>query len=177
MILYTLKAVVYNSGVVNGREVCHQKPATLYDAGGWFLISVLFGIAFVGVVADYFWNYLIFSLTLRWLRFNVNIKRKFIYCLIITGLGLLIDWLYYELTWGYLVLGSLSVSPIFSRPGSQPILELSTILIPVVVLAMVNFLVSYLYSHVTAKQAIVVGTVMGIFTAPWLIVGFVLLSA
>jgi len=181
-ILYTLKTIIYNGGVIHRLKGCYQKPATLYDVGGWFLILAFLGAAvLVGIVVDYFWNYLVLYLSLRWLHFNVNTRRKFIYCLIITSLGLLIDWLYYELTWGYpvgfLFLGNLRLPSVFSHPGSQPILELSTILIPIIILAAVNFVVSHFYLRMIAKQAIALGTVMGVFTAPWLIVGYVLVSA
>ncbi|MFC1862052.1 hypothetical protein ACFLX6_02035 [Chloroflexota bacterium] len=102
----------------------------LYDAGGWFLGFIFFGVALVGVVLDYFWNFLIFWVTLHWKHISIPTKKKHIYCVIITALGLLIDWLYYELTWGTLVLGSLRVPAAFPHPGVQPGLELSIILIP-----------------------------------------------
>ena len=158
------------------KEKGRSKSTILYDAGGWFLISAFFGVIFVGVALDYFWNFLVFYLTLRWKRISIPIGKKHIYCVIITALGLLIDWLYYELTWGTLVLGSLTVPAAFSRPGLQPGLELSTILIPVVILGAVNFGVSRLYLQLSSRQSVVLGTMMGIFTAPWLIVAFVLLN-
>jgi hypothetical protein len=127
-------------------------------------------------VLDYLWNYLIFSVTLRWKRISIYTKKKHIYCVIVTALGLLIDWLYYELTWGTLVLGNLRVPAAFPRVGVQPCLELSTILIPMVILGAVNVCISLLYLKISAKQATVLGAMMGIFTAPWLIVAFVLLN-
>ncbi len=169
-------------------EIPHQKGSTyLYDAGGWFLITVFFGIYVVGVVLDYLWNYLVLSLTL-W-RFKTSsgnsavslakylgIRKRHIYCAIATALGLLIDWLYYELVWGTLVLGGMRVSAIFPRPGTAPGLEIATILAPVVALFAANFAMSRLYLHLNPKQAGVVGVAMGIFTAPWLIVAFQLLG-
>ena len=157
----------------NGR---YQKPVVLYDAGGWFLMGAFFGVVLVGVVLDYFWNYLIIYLTLRWKHIIISTKRKYIYCVIITALGLLIDWLYYELTWGTLVLGNLRVSAIFPRAGVQPGLELATILMPMVILGVVNFALSRIYLQLSSKQAAVLGAMMGVFTAPWLIVAFVLLN-
>ncbi|MFH1775340.1 MAG: hypothetical protein ABH839_01590 [Chloroflexota bacterium] len=152
----------------------YQKSTVLYDAGGWFIIGAFFGVALVGVVLDYFWNYLIFYATLRWKRVSITTKKKHVYCVVVTALGLLIDWLYYELTWGFLVLGSLRVPPAFPRAGVQPCLEFITILIPMVILGAVNFCVSRLYLRVNSKQAAALGVMMGIFTAPWLIVVFVL---
>ena len=140
-------------------------------------MSIFFGVLLIGLALDYFWNYLVFSLSLWRLHFSVSTRRKHIYCLIITGLGLFIDWLYYELTWGYLVLGSLRVTPIFSRPGVQPVLEFITILIPMAILGAVNFATSRLYLRMSSRQAIILGIIMGIFTAPWLIVVYVLTSA
>ena len=167
---------MYNGNIMNSYSRQAQKTITLYDAGGWFLVSVFFGVVLVGVVLDYFWNYLIFFLTLRWQGVRIATKTKLIHCALITALGLLIDWLYYELTWGTLVLGSLRVSPAFMRAGLKPVLELSTILIPIVILGGVNFCISRLYLRVSSKQAAALGVMMGIFTAPWLIVAFVLLN-
>jgi len=135
-------------------------------------MSIFFGALLVGLALDYFWNYLILFLSLRWLHFSVSTRGKFIYCLIITALGLLIDWLYYELTWGYLVLGGLRVAPIFPRPGLQPVLEFTTILIPIAVLGAVNFATARLFLRMSPRQAIVLGIIMGVLTAPWLIVGY-----
>lgn len=151
----------------------------LYDAGGWFLVSMMFGVYLVGLVIDYFWNFLVLYLTLRWLPGldkgdgspvrSIRIRHKHIYCVIITILGLIIDWLYYELTWGFLVLGSLRVPPAFPRPGVNPSLELATTLLPMLVLMAVNYGISHSYLHLKSRQAVVLGMVMGFFTAPWLI--------
>jgi hypothetical protein len=151
-------------------------PTILYDAGGWFLIAMFFGAAFSGVVVDYFWNYLILYLALRWQKISITRKRRFVYIAIITAVGLLIDWLYYEFTWGTLVIGSLMVPAIFEMPGLNPGLELSTILIPMALIGVVNYLASRFYLHLDKKHASVVGLAMAVFTAPWLIVAFVLLG-
>jgi hypothetical protein len=150
-------------------------PTILYDAGFWFLIPMFVGGVFLGVVIDYFWNYLILYLALRWQKISITIKRRFAYTAIITAVGLLIDWLYYAFTWGTLVIGSLRVPAIFERPGINPGLELSTILIPMALIGVVNYLASHFYLHLDKKHAFVVGLVMAIFTAPLLIVAFVLL--
>jgi len=136
------------------------------------LIPILGGPMLLGVAADYFWNYLILFLGLRWLKFSVSRRRRFVYCAIVTALGLLIDWLYYELTWGYLVLGGLRVKPVFERPGLQPALEFATILIPLVLVAAVNFGTARLLLRMSLRQAAILGVTMGIFTAPWLITIF-----
>jgi hypothetical protein len=128
------------------------------------------------LVADYFWNCLILYLALRWQKINITRKRKFVYIAIITAVGLLIDWLYYELTWGYLIIGSLRVPPVFETWGTKPGLELSTILIPMALLWAVNYLASRFHLHLDAKHALAVGAVMAVFTAPRLIVAFVLLG-
>jgi hypothetical protein len=150
-------------------------PTILYDAGFWFLIPMFVGGVFLGVVIDYFWNYLILYLALRWQKISITIKRRFAYTAIITAVGLLIDWLYYAFTWGTLVIGSLRIPAIFERPGINPGLELSTILIPMALIVVVNYLASHFYLHLDKKHAFVVGLVMAIFTAHWLIVAFVLL--
>lgn len=158
----------YNGSVIN-RRAKDSGATTLYDVGGWFLIAIFAGVALVGVVLDYFWNFLILILSLRWLRVSVSYPRKFIYCLIVTAIGLLIDWLYYELTWGYLVLDNLRVAPVFERPGLQPALECTTILIPMIVIGLVNFGTARLLLRMSLKQAAILGAIMGVLTAPWLI--------
>jgi len=154
----------------------HHKSTVLHDAGGWFLIAIFSGVAFLGVILDYCWNYLILSLALRWQHINISRKRKIIYIAIITALGLLIDWLYYEFTWGTLVIGDLRIPAAFSRPGTQPGLELATIIIPMVLIGLVNIYASRIHLHLNVKNALVVGGMMAAFTAPWLIVASVLLS-
>jgi hypothetical protein len=156
--------------VIN-RRAKDSGATTLYDAGGWFLIAIFAGVAVavVGVVLDYFWNFLILILSLRWLHISVSYPRKFIYCLIVTAIGLLIDWLYYELTWGRLVVGNLRVEPLFEHAGLQPALECTTILIPMIVVGLVNFGAAHLLLRMSLKQAAILGAIMGVFTAPWLI--------
>jgi hypothetical protein len=151
-----------------------SRTTTLYDAGGWFLVTIVGGVGFLGLALDYFWNYLILFLGLRWLKFSVSHRRKFVYCAIVTALGLLIDWLYYELTWGHLVVGSLRVAPIFERAGLQPAPEFATILIPMVIIAAVNFGTARLLLRMSLRQAAILGVTMGVLTAPWLITVFVL---
>ncbi len=166
---------MYNNSTMD-RQNGHHQIAVLYDAGGWFLMSMFFGVAFIGVVLDYLWNYLVLSATLRWRHINIPRTKKSIYCVIITAFGLLIDWLYYEFTWGTLVLGSLRVPAVFPKPGIQPGLELTTILIPMVLIGVVNYYASRLHLHTDVRNSLVVGAIMAVFTAPWLIVAFVLLN-
>ena len=168
--------MVYNINVMDMQNENHNKSTVLYDAGGWFLIAIFSGVAFLGVVFDYFWNYLVLSVALRWQHINISRKRKIIYIAIVTALGLLIDWLYYEFTWGTLVIGDLRVPAAFSRPGTQPGLELATIIVPIVLIGLVNLCASRIHLHLNVKNALMVGGMMAVFTAPWLIVAFVLLS-
>ena len=151
--------------------------SSLYDAGGWLLIAIFCGAVLFGVMVDYFWNYLILSLTLRWQQISIIRKRKFIYIAIITGIGFLIDWLYYQFIWGTpVVTGSLEVTAMFGRQGFSPGLELSTILIPMALIGAVNYLASRFHLHLHTKHALVVGLAMAVFTAPWVLVAFLLLG-
>jgi len=170
-----LLGMAFLGGVALHGQQINIIPTILYDAGGWFLIPMFVGGVFLGVMIDYFWNYLILYLALRWQRISITRKRRFAYTAIITAVGFLIDWLYYELTWGFLVIGSLRVPPVFERWGINPGLELSTILIPMALIGVVNYFASRFYLHLDKKHAFVVGLVMAIFTAPWLIVAFVFL--
>ena len=146
-----------------------------YDTVGRFWTAIYYGGTVLGLVFNYFWNYLILYLALRWQKISITRKRRFAYTAIITAVGLLIDALYYELTWGFLVIGSLRVPPLFARPGINPGLELGTILIPMALIGVVNYFVSRLHLHLDKKQALVVGLAMGVFTAPWVMVAVVLL--
>jgi hypothetical protein len=148
--------------------------SALYYAGGRLWAAIYYGGTVLGLVFNYFWNYFILYLALRWQKISITRKRKFIHTAIITSFGLLIDALYYELTWGLLVIGKLSVPPLFERPGINPGLELTTILIPMALIGLVNYFASRLYLHLDKKQALVVGLAMGVFTAPWLMVAVVL---
>ena len=150
-------------------------PPTLYDLGGWPLVPMFIGLVFLGIVADYSWDYLILSSALRWQKISIVRRTRFTYIAMMGTAGLLIDWLYYELTWGFLVAGNLGVPAIFERPRLNPGLELSTILIPMVLIGVANYLASRFHLHLDSKRASVVGLAMAVFTAPWLIVAFVLL--
>lgn len=146
-----------------------------YDAGEWFFTAIYYGGTVLGVVFNYFWNYLILYLALRWRKISITRKRRFVYTAVITAVGLLIDAVYYDFTWGTLVIGSLRVPAIFERPGLNPGLELSTILIPMALIGVVNYFASRFYLHLDKRQALVVGLVMAVFTAPWVMVAVVLL--
>jgi hypothetical protein len=147
-----------------------QKTVTLRDAGGWYLFPIFLGIPVVGVVLDYFWNFLVLFLSLRCLHISVSTNSKFIYCLMVTGGGLLIDLLYYVITWGVLELGAMRERYESPRWGTESVLELLTILIPIVLIAGVNYAVSRLFLRVDSKQAVILAAIMGFFTAPWAIV-------
>jgi hypothetical protein len=148
---------------------------SLYDFGNGVFISIFIGAVLFGLTVDYFWNYLILSLTLRWQQIDIMRKRRFVYIGIITAVGFVIDWLYYQFTWGtQVVVGSLGVSALFERPGPNLGLELSTILIPMALIGAVNYFGSRFHLHLEKKHALIVGFAMAVFTAPWLIVAFVL---
>ena len=150
-------------------------PPILYDLGGWPLIPIFVAVVLLGIAADYSWDYLILSSALRWQGISIIRRTRLIYIAMMGAVGLLIDWLYYELTWGFLVAGSLGVPAIFERPRLNPGLELSTILIPMVLIGVANYLASRFHLHLDSKRASVVGLAMAVLTAPWLIVAFVLL--
>jgi hypothetical protein len=42
--------------------------------------------------------------------------------------------------------------------------------VPMLLIALVNYLLARLYLKLEMKQAVIVGAAMGIFTAPWMIV-------
>ena len=80
-----------------------DRSVTLYDAGGFFLILLFFGVP-LGTLFDFIWNLVVISVTLPRLPGAGEIRIHFwwhrlFYCLIITALGFVIDWAYFELTW------------------------------------------------------------------------------
>jgi len=148
---------------------------SIYSSGGWPLVGMFFGAAFLGVTADYFWNYLILNLGLRWQQLRITTRTGFTYITMMTAAGFLIDWLYYELAWGGLSIGGLGLPAVFGTYGADPALQLGTIVIPMALIAVVNYLASRRYLHLNTRHALVVGLVMAAFTAPWVLVAFVLL--
>jgi hypothetical protein len=150
-------------------------PPVLYDLSGRPLVPIFVGLVFLGIVADYAWDYLILSSALRWQKVSIVRRTKFIYIAMMGTAGLLIDWLYYEVTWGFLANSNAGVQAMSKGLGLDPGLELSTILMPIVLIGVANYLASRFHLHLDSKRAMVVGLAMAVFTAPWLIVAFVLL--
>jgi hypothetical protein len=141
------------------------RTITDYDAGGGIILLVMFGVPF-GILVDYLWNWLVLSLTLRWMFRGssgpvkkTSRKATALYSLYITVLGLLIDWVYYELIW----YGGVWI-PEMALPG-----QLAWMLLPVAVLWLGNFFLSKLYLKLDTRQASVTGSFMALFTAPWLV--------
>jgi len=149
-------------------------PPILYDLGQWPLIPIFFGLVFLGIVADYSWDYLILSSALRWQKISIMRRTRLIYIAMMGTAGLLIDWLYYEITWGFLLNGNLGVQAMSKGSGLDPGAQVSTILIPIVLIGLANYLASRFHLHLDSKRALVVGLAMAVFTAPWLIVGLAL---
>jgi len=150
-------------------------PPTLYDLGGWPLVPMFIGLVFLGIVADYSWDYLILSSALRWQKISIVRRTRILYIAMMGTAGLLIDWLYYELTWGFLASSSIGVQAMSKGPGLNTGLEVSTILMPMVLIGVANYLASRSHLHLDSKRASVVGLAMAVLTAPWLMVAFVLL--
>jgi len=145
-----------------------KNTTTLYDVGGVFIIVALLGIP-IGSILDYLWNLLVLSITLPILsrnnnRIHVSISRRLVYCFFITLLGLIIDWAYFELTWDTLFSKSA-----FWSPAMPQALQFVWLLLPIIMLSLVNFSLSYAYLKLDKRQSITLGIVMGIFTAPWLL--------
>jgi hypothetical protein len=148
-----------------------QKALTLYDAGGFFILFILFGIPF-GSAADYLWNLLILSAAIPHLsgrasspRTELTLRRKLAYCFFITLLGIIIDWAYFDLTWDTDFFGKSAVwAPAMGIP-----FQLALLIVPMIMLGLVNFALSYSYLKLERRQAITLGVIMGFFTTPWLL--------
>jgi hypothetical protein len=160
-------------GITTGKKT---GSVTLYDAGGWYL-AVYFGFAvFLGSLIDYGWNFLVLHLALKRLSLGFKIAKKLIYTLLITIIGFAIDWLYYRIAWGEIWGDNLPIEPLFSARDPHPCLEVATILVPMLVLAVANYILSRLYLKLEVRQAAILSSVMAFFTAPWFIVFAVLIT-
>ncbi len=153
-------------------EQLRKKTVTLYDAGGLILVWFFFGLP-VGIIFDFFWNLLVFSVSLPRLPRsgtsnpgapNISKGKRTAYCFFITVLGVIIDWGYFELTWDV----GLGRGQLWAPAMSQPV-QIVLIIIPMIMLWLVNFALSYSYLKLERKQAVILGVIMAFFTAPWLL--------
>ncbi len=153
-------------------ERLRKKTVTLYDAGGLIIIWALFGLP-LGVALDYIWNWLVFSLALPRLpgiatanpgREGIGRGKRIAFIFLVTLLGVVIDWGYFELTWNV----GLGKGQLWAPAMSQP-LQLVSILIPIVMLCAVDFALAYAYLRLDRKPALVLGGLMALFTAPWIL--------
>ena len=143
-----------------------NKSIVLYDVGGLFFIVLFIGIP-VGSIIDYLWNLLVLSIALPLLpgnRIQITRGERFAYCFFITLLGVVIDWAYFELTWNT----SFGRSAVWIPAMSQA-LQFVWLLLPMTMIFLVNAALSYAYLKLERRQALVLGAVMGFFTAPWLL--------
>jgi hypothetical protein len=143
------------------------KSIILYDAGGVFFFLIFFGIP-LGSIVDYLWNLIVLSLALPRLpgenKIKISTGRRLAYCFFITVLGFIIDWAYFELTWDT----EWGKSAVWAPAMSQA-LQLLWLLLPMVMIGLVNAALSYSYLKLERGQAVILGAVMGFFTAPWLL--------
>jgi hypothetical protein len=151
-----------------------KKPITLYDAGGFWLILVFFGLP-LGVIFDYFWNLLIFAIALPRLPGTNHVPivvtigkgKKAVFIFFVTLLGMIIDWAYVELIWDIGI--SIAKSPDIWVPVMGQPLQLLAILIPIVMLWAVDAALAYAFLRLDRKPAVILGGLMAVFTAPWML--------
>ena len=156
-----------------------KNTTTLHDAGGWVLVWLFFGLP-LGIIFDYLWNLLVLSLALpRIAKSTSNVSseetasqnqqvtkgKRAKYCVLITLLGIVIDWAYFELTWDM----SMTAKTALWAPAMGQNLQFTLLLVPMVMLWLANFALSYSYLKLERKQAVSLGVIMAFFTAPWLL--------
>ena len=167
-----------------------KRTITLYDGGGWFFFAAVIGLPFIlGSIIDFAWNYLVLHFTISSLKSNggtesvdsspdryTSNKGQFIGTIFITIIGFVIDYIYYNVFWGEILAGAphIPVDPLFSKVGANKALELASILAPMAAIALMTFILSRLFFRLKTGQAVILGTVMGFFTAPWLIIAVIL---
>ena len=144
-----------------------EKSIVLYDVGGMIILVLFFGIPF-GSAFDFLWNLLVLSVALPRLPGDTRIKlskgKRLTYCFLITLLGIIIDWAYFELTWDT----DFGKSAVWAPAMCQG-LQFVWLLLPMVMIFLVNSALSYFYLKLERRQAIIFGAIMGFFTAPWLL--------
>ena len=148
------------------------KTVTLYDAGGFILVWIFFGLP-LGIIFDYLWNLLVLWIALPRLQqktvattdaASVSGRRKAAYCLFITILGFLIDWAYFEMTWDM----GFGKSQFWYPAMGQP-LQILLIVVPIILLWLANFALSYAYLRLERRKSFILGGIMAVFTAPWVL--------
>ncbi len=148
-------------------DIKEKKTITVYDAGGMFLVLIFLGIPF-GTIFDYIWNLIVLSVAMPRLPggddLYIGTGKKLLYTLIITVLGIVIDWAYFEITWDM----SLGKSVVWA-PAMAQWLQFIWLLLPMLMIFLVNAALSYVLFKLDRRQALILGVVMGIFTAPWLL--------
>jgi hypothetical protein len=143
----------------------------------------------MGSILDFAWNYLVLHFTISRLKsykgtpsddsspdkYTSN-RRQFICTIFITIIGFVIDFLYYNISWGEIlgVAPHILAHPIFPRMGANKALELISMLEPMAAIALTTFILSRLFFRLKTGQAVILGTVMGFLTAPWLIIAVIL---
>src|SRR4030042_809175 len=144
-----------------------DRSITLYDAGGFFLIFLFFGIP-LGTLFDFIWNLVVISVTLPRLpggtEIGIGFWRRVVFCLLLTALGFVIAWAYFEITWDM----NLSKSAEW-LPAVPQWLQFVWLLLPMSMLFLVNAALSYSFFGLEKRQALIFGAVMAVFTAPWLL--------
>jgi hypothetical protein len=176
--------------MTNSQNLRSSHPITLYDGGGWYFFVGVFGLPiFLGSILDGAWNYLVLHFTISRLKTGIDSaldksafarrtrnKQQFICTIFITIVGFIIDYIYYNIFWGEVIAGAphIHVQPVFPSNGANKALELTSILAPMVAIALTSFILTLLFFRLKTKQALTLGAVMGLFTAPWLIIAVIL---
>jgi hypothetical protein len=145
-----------------------KQSETLYDVGGVFIIAAIIGLP-LGSIIDYLWNLAVLSNGLLFLGgpnpVKVSGRRRLVCAFFMTLLGLIIDWAYFELAWDT-DFGGRNTAWI---PAMSQGIQFVWLLLPMAMLALVNFALAYSFLKLDRKQSIIMGVVIGVLTAPWLL--------
>lgn len=146
-----------------------RKYLVLRDGGFGPALLLVFGVPF-GFILDFIWNWIALWIATSLVpdaddRFDQQAR---LYSLIITIVGALIDWHYFRLTWRMdLGAGVMPFVPLHSLS-----VQLILLLSPIVLLAAANFALCVLLLSLGTRKALIVAILMGILTAPWVLVFF-----
>jgi len=168
-----------------------KRTVKLYDFGAGGMFTLVLGIPVLGSIIDGIWNYLVLSLTLRpltkgmpvtdpparsdlpyWLPksdSNGEITRedKVIYTIIITLIGFIVDAIYVFMIWDPFAEGQ---DDIWWQSRIDAGLQFFLMIVPISLLAFCNYGLASRFLELPQNKAWILGIVMALFTAPWLLV-------
>jgi hypothetical protein len=143
--------------------------AVLPGDGGFGIITMAIIGAPFGFIADYIWNFIVFSLATRFFpgckEIHTDLGERIVFIIFVSVLGLIIDWPYFEITWDV----DFTSHVTSWLPAMPQWLQFVALLLPMALIAIADAALAWAYLRLEKKQAVILGAILGFFTAPWLL--------